>query len=126
MAFKTIEKIKTGGTPLVGITVGLQKVGHARHDVAVFSFGHALVEELGWAAANKITVALGDGIDAGVVCLSNGALSGFVLQLGNRGGGKSFALLVRALASSMPAKRTYCQHKIKDGALYITLPEKGE
>ena len=117
MGFKVIQKSHGGGAkPLTGVSIGSIHRPAGRCAACII-LGADVLNKMGWKRGIRIEAAQ----NAGELRLRRGDLSGFVLVQGRRS--QSAQLCITTLAGTKPMPRKAVPHKIKNGALYITLPD---
>lgn len=113
---------QSAGVKAAGVRCALKTIsgGHVRLFV---SPSPAILEALGWEAADRIGLALGHGKDAGRVRLSVRSGGGGTLRkLGRSKAGLVVALDPGAPLNAITAESHPCPHELEDGALMLTLP----
>ncbi len=102
-------------------TVAMSCVGAAgsRRHIAVIVIGAAILTELGWKRGDRLALTLGDQTDSGWIELACANL-GFRLT---RAGPNRLALSTGALADDQKHSVGTVDHRVKNGALYVRLPE---
>lgn len=122
MAFEKISKRPTTRFATAPDYIGLScsKAGGGKL-TGRFVFGGAVMSQMDVRPKDRVDLARGTGEDAGLLRLSKGDSAGWAIQpFKNTSRG---ILTVPALAAKKPYKAAPVEYKIKDGTLYITLPE---
>ena len=114
MGFEVIER-RPGGTLTIGVSIASVCALNGS-DIARVGLGRDILGKLGWKGGARIGVA-----QNGRELRLRRDPAGFTLIQG----GRSIAayLNLTALASPKPMPRKAVKHRIKNGALYITLPD---
>ncbi len=120
MAFKTIEKMHSGGAPATGVAIGRAQRG--RGLITKIRFGPDILEAMNWAPGCRVTLAHGDGPHAGKLRIGADELNGFKILEG-RSTDKSKFMFCSKIGDGKKHKREAVSHKITDGYLYIDLPD---
>ncbi len=120
MSFKMIERENNSRSLAVGVAVGAVKT---TQDVKFrLRFAPDILDAMNWQPGCRLGLAFGEGSDDGKLRIGSDKLNGFKLQNGARHDRSKYMQCGR-IGDQHLHKRESAPHEIRDGYLYIDLPD---
>ncbi len=120
MGFQIIDNRSHGRNVASGVAIGTCVAG--RNLKVRIRFAPDVIEVMGWKNGAKLEIAYGDSKDVGKLRIGLNELCGFKLRSGGPNN-RSKTIHCNQIGNGTKQKSQHVEHKIKNGYLYIELPE---